>query len=89
MNDKRTKVEFIESYWKDGNTDYIWNDNHGELIRCKDCKHKPTGSGVNHDVTFPAQDYKCPCRCEDSWYSWMPDDDWFCGNGERKDEVEE
>lgn len=37
MNDKRTRVEFIESYWKDGNTDYIWNDNHGELIRCKDC----------------------------------------------------
>lgn len=89
MNDKRTRVEFIESYWKDGNTDYIWNDNHGELIRCKDCKHKPTGSGVNHDITFPSQDYKCPCRCEDSWYSWMPDDDWFCGNGERKDSAEE
>lgn len=32
------KVEFIESYIKVGN-DYQWNDNHGELIRCKDCKH--------------------------------------------------
>ena len=31
------KVEFIESYIKVGN-DYQWNDNHGELIRCKDCK---------------------------------------------------
>lgn len=32
------KVEFIESYIKIGN-DYKWNDNHGELIRCKDCKY--------------------------------------------------
>lgn len=31
------RVEFIESYLKIGN-DYKWNDNHGELIRCKDCK---------------------------------------------------
>lgn len=31
------RVEFIESYLKIGN-DYQWNDNHGELIRCKDCK---------------------------------------------------
>lgn len=56
-------------------------------VRCKDCKHKPTGSGVNHDVIFPDRDYKCPCRCEDFWYSWVPDDNWFCANGER--EVEE
>lgn len=32
------KVEFIESYIKVGN-DYQWNDNHGELIRCRDCKN--------------------------------------------------
>ena len=36
-NDKLVKVEFIESYIKHGNGDYQWNDNHGELIRCKDC----------------------------------------------------
>ena len=35
------KVEFIESYVKVGN-DYQWNDNHGELIRCKDCKYVGT-----------------------------------------------
>lgn len=36
----RRKVEFIESYWTGGEygADYRWNDNHGELIRCKDCK---------------------------------------------------
>lgn len=55
------------------------------VVRCKDCKHKPTGSGVNHDITFPEQDYRCPCRCEDYWYSWIPDDDWFCANGERNE----
>ena len=31
-------VEFIESYIKVGN-DYQWNDNHGELIRCNDCRY--------------------------------------------------
>lgn len=57
-----------------------------EVVRCKDCIHKPTGSGINHDITFPEQDYRCPCRCEDYWYSWMPDDDWFCANGERRED---
>lgn len=39
--DKRERVEFIESYIKgvNGSADYQWHDNHGELIRCKDCKH--------------------------------------------------
>ena len=36
--DKTQKVEFIESYIKIGNGDYQWHDNHGELVRCKDCK---------------------------------------------------
>lgn len=36
----KRKVEFIESYWTGGEhgPDYVWSDNHGELIRCKDCK---------------------------------------------------
>lgn len=37
----KRKVEFIESYIKVGN-DYQWNDNHGELIRCKDCRNNPS-----------------------------------------------
>lgn len=56
-----------------------------EIIRCKDCKHKPSGSGVNRDILFP--DEVCPCQCEDDyWYSWMPKDNWFCGSGERWEE---
>ena len=37
---EKRKVEFIESYWTGGEygSDYKWNDNHGELVRCKDCK---------------------------------------------------
>lgn len=54
------------------------------IVRCKDCKHRPTGDQYKHDLEFPDSDYKCPCRCEDHWYSWMPDDNWYCANGERK-----
>ena len=43
MIEKR-KVEFIESYIKgvNGSADYQYCDNHGELIRCKDCKKRYT-----------------------------------------------
>ena len=54
----------------------------GELVRCKDCIHRPTGEEME-DLEFP--DNRCPCRCEDYWYSWKPSDDWFCPYGERKD----
>lgn len=56
-----------------------------EIIRCKDCKHRPKGTGANHDLEFP--DGVCPCQNpDDYWYSWKPDDDWFCADGERKEE---
>ena len=55
-----------------------------EIVRCRDCKHRPTGTGANHDLEFP--DDECPCQCEDYWYSWMPPDDWFCPNGERRED---
>lgn len=32
------KVEFIESYIKVDGSDYQWRDNHGELVRCRDCE---------------------------------------------------
>ena len=53
-----------------------------KVVRCKDCKHRPIGSNRD-DLEFP--DDKCPCECEDYWYSWKPEDEWYCGNGERKD----
>ena len=62
-------------------------DNFKELVRCKDCKHRPRRSNVDDEheglnLEFP--DEKCPCQCEDPWYNWMPRDDWHCGSGERK-----
>lgn len=54
-----------------------------KIVRCKDCKYRPTGKGYNHDLEFP-EPGKCPCECEDFWYSWNPPDDWFCAAGERK-----
>ena len=55
-----------------------------EIIHCQECKHKPSGDEVNHDITFP--DWRCPCQCEDYWYSWIPNDNWYCGNAERRED---
>lgn len=55
-----------------------------EVVRCKDCIHKPRGTRNKHDMEFP--DEICPCQCDDYWYSWMPYDDWFCAFGERRED---
>lgn len=63
-----------------------------EIIYCKDCKHRPKKSADYDDdswdrgfnIEFP--DYRCPCQCEDGYYNRFPEDDWFCGNGDRKEE---
>lgn len=60
--------------------------NMGELIRCKECKHRPKINGEYENgfsLEFPTS--KCPYQCEDGYYSLMPKDDWFCQNGERKE----
>lgn len=46
------------------------------VVRCKDCKHRPKKDGYYNDV--------CPCATTDDPYiDWMPEDDWFCANGEK------
>ena len=57
-----------------------------EVVRCRDCVHAPVVDGQykdGFDVKFP--DEICPCQCEDGWYNHIPDPDWFCADGERKD----
>ena len=59
-----------------------------ELVRCRDCKHRPKEPNLEtyesgFDIEFP-EGSKCPCQCEDGWYSWYPGDNWFCANGERR-----
>lgn len=59
-----------------------------EVVRCKNCKHRPTDyRNIYKDYTgfsieFP--DDRCPCQCEDGWYNWYPEDNWYCANGEMK-----
>ena len=59
-----------------------------EIIRCKDCKHRPTATRAEEkiywgfSVEFP--DQVCPLQCEDGWYSHYPNDDFYCGNAEMR-----
>ena len=64
-----------------------WGEEKGELVRCKDCIHRPTKIEEDDEdiIVFP-EDSICPCQCEDPWYNWMPNDDWFCGNAKRREE---
>jgi len=69
MSEERQTVEFIESYIKIGNGDYHWNDNHGELIRCKDCRFRDDPQSVISEW-LPCQFTKTP-------------DNWYCACGRR------
>ena len=64
----KRKVEFIESYIKIGN-DYQWNDNHGELIRCKDCKYRDEDTA----------------NCTRFRKDWYVQSNSFCSWAERKE----
>ena len=59
-----------------------------EVIMCKNCIHRPIIDDPRTTDGFSLQfpDFKCPCRCDDPYYSWMPNDNWFCGNGETESE---
>ena len=63
----------------------------GEIVRCRDCKHRPI-RGDGNIVYAPNDingwdDETCPCLCEDCYYNWMPEDDFFCGKGERRNDA--
>lgn len=64
------------------------------IVRCKDCKHRPKEPNLKtyesgFYLEFP-EDSKCPCQCSgDQYYSWYPEDDWFCANGEKREEQNE
>ena len=77
----KRKVEFIESYIKVGN-DYQWNDNHGELIRCKDCIHNVANRKTDPmDITdYSGQDIVCDYFMTDGQ---EPDD--YCSKARTKE----
>lgn len=60
------------------------------VVRCKDCKYKPTApDGITYglQVEFPDKwSNLCPCLCEDGWYSWVSDDNFFCAYGAKRED---
>lgn len=53
------------------------------VVRCRDCKYKPTRDEEGFE-DFPVCG-KCPLECvDDPYYSRMPSDNWFCANGEKE-----
>ena len=68
----REKVEFIESYIKVQGGDYQWNDNHGELIRCENCRY-------GEKCTLPHRDYWC------NNMERYTQPEWFCADGKPKE----
>ena len=60
------------------------------VVYCRDCIHRPYSSepGKTSGFAVEAPDRECKCPCfnpDDGWYSWIPDDYFFCGNGERRE----
>lgn len=61
------------------------------VVRCKDCKYRPylregcdSSRSIGFNLVFPYE-FMCPCDCDDPYYSYIPDDDWFCADGEMKE----
>ena len=70
-------IELIDRYeirQEDGEYNppsYIWVDNTGELIRCKDCRFGKEADGI----------IECFAIVPTEYHGY----DWFCPIGERKD----
>lgn len=62
-----------------------------EIVTCGECKHKPIkhdpeGDDFGFNLVSPnGYDNLCPClNTDDGFYSYMPDDNFFCAYGERR-----
>ena len=62
-----------------------------EVVRCRDCVHRPSriprASDDHEGLNLEFPDDWCPMQCEDDWNNRMPIDDFFCGYGGRKVEI--
>ena len=72
-----THIEMIIDYIIDG-TDFQYNDNHGVLVRCKDCRH--ASSWTDTDGT---KGYQCEVNFDHMGYGKEVDANDFCSYGER------
>lgn len=65
------------------------------FVTCKYCKNRPfkihedrEPNGFNLDARMIDNfSYYCPFMCEDGWYSTMPPDDFYCKNGEWREDT--
>jgi len=61
-------------------------DDFVQVVRCKYCKHRPY-EDEDGDIWVPSWgDYTCPFLCEDHYYNGMPEDDFFCKSGEKRED---
>lgn len=64
-----------------------------EVVLCKECRYrakKPEGDDYSgFKLEWPDDNWKCPYRVDDEYYSRYPRDDWFCHNGKLKGESNE
>lgn len=54
-----------------------------EIIRCKDCKHRPEKDSF---IALTEDTMKCPCDGGDYIHSWIPEDNFYCANAERRED---
>lgn len=57
-----------------------------EVVRCKDCKHRPYEDEGGNIWEPDGGDFTCPLLFDDPYYNGMPEDDFFCKYGERKED---
>ena len=65
-----------------------------EVVLCKDCRYrakKPDRVDYysGFDLEWPDDNWECPYRVDDEYYSVYPRDEWFCHNGKLKGESNE
>lgn len=73
---KQDSERYREAYAKGYDTGYEKRDE--EIIRCKNCKHWLPMNRFDPDY-HPGRG-QCELNC------WVRDFDWFCADGERKDD---
>ena len=82
----------IHKYKAKGGTVRVYDLIEIDLVRCGECKHRPIKddpdrANYGFNIIEPTDgDDICPCLVDDGWYSWMPEDNFYCGRGERRTE---
>lgn len=74
----QNKIEFIDEYVRVG-SDWQYNDNRGELIRCKNCKHfcrLDYERGECYNFGFGINNEHIIVGCN-----------WYCADGQKKGDL--